>query len=121
MEHNKEFLNLILDRRSCRAYRPDPLDRPTLAAIVEARMDTELHDPPADPQANRDLALFMLCQRYGLPMQKPELSDRQKALDAKALRGELETVRRLTSGCMAAVEKQLAHLRQAEKGDHDER
>ena len=54
-------------------------------------------------------------------MQKPELSDRQKALDAKALRGELETVRRLTSGCMAAVEKQLAHLRQAEKGDHDER
>lgn len=36
MEHNKEFLNLILDRRSCRAYRPDPLDRPTLAAIVEA-------------------------------------------------------------------------------------
>lgn len=36
MEHNKEFLNLILDRRSCRSYRPDPLDRPTLAAIVEA-------------------------------------------------------------------------------------
>ena len=36
MEHNKEFLNLILDRRSCRNYRPDPLDRPTLAAIVEA-------------------------------------------------------------------------------------
>ena len=88
---------------------------------IYTRMDTELHDPPADPQANRDLALFMLCQRYGLPMQKPELSDRQKALDAKALRGELETVRRLTSGCMAAVEKQLAHLRQAEKGDHDER
>ena len=36
MEHNKEFLNLLLDRRSCRAFRPDALDRPTLAAIVEA-------------------------------------------------------------------------------------
>ena len=107
--------------RVARHRTPQQLCTGVLAAIVEARMDTELHDPPADPQANRDLALFMLCQRYGLPMQKPELSDRQKALDAKALRGELETVRRLTSGCMAAVEKQLAHLRQAEKGDHDER
>lgn len=36
MEHNKDFLNLLLDRRSCRAFRPDPVDRPTLAAIVEA-------------------------------------------------------------------------------------
>lgn len=36
MEHNKEFLNLILDRRSCRSFRPDLPDRPTLAAIVEA-------------------------------------------------------------------------------------
>ena len=36
MEHNKEFLNLLLDRRSCRAFQPDPVDRPTLAAIVEA-------------------------------------------------------------------------------------
>lgn len=36
MEYSKEFLNLILDRRSCRNYRSDPLDRPTLAAIVEA-------------------------------------------------------------------------------------
>lgn len=36
MEHNKELLNLILDRRSCKEYRPDPLDRPVLAAIVEA-------------------------------------------------------------------------------------
>lgn len=92
-----------------------------LAAIVDARMDTELHDSSADLQANRTLALFMLCQRYGLPVQTPELSDRQKTLDAKALRGELETVRRIASSCMTAVEKQLAHLRQAEKGDHDER
>ena len=36
MEHNKELLDLILDRRSCRTFRPEPLDRPTLAAIVEA-------------------------------------------------------------------------------------
>lgn len=36
MSKNMELLNLILDRRSCRAFRPDPLDRPTLAAIVEA-------------------------------------------------------------------------------------
>lgn len=36
MEQNKELLNLILDRRSCKEYRPDALDRPTLAAIVEA-------------------------------------------------------------------------------------
>lgn len=36
MEHNKELLNLILDRRSCKEYRPDPLDRPVLAAIAEA-------------------------------------------------------------------------------------
>lgn len=36
VEHNKELLNLILDRRSCKEYRPDSLDRPVLAAIVEA-------------------------------------------------------------------------------------
>ena len=36
MEHTKDFLNLLLDRRSCRAFQPDPVDRPTLAAIVEA-------------------------------------------------------------------------------------
>ena len=36
MEHNKELLNLILERRSCRKYLPQPLDRPTLAAIAEA-------------------------------------------------------------------------------------
>ena len=36
MERKKELLNLILERRSCRSYRPEPLDRPTLAAIVEA-------------------------------------------------------------------------------------
>ena len=36
MEHNKEFLNLILDRRSCRSFRPDLPDRPTLAAIAES-------------------------------------------------------------------------------------
>lgn len=36
MSKHMELLNLILDRRSCRAFRPDPLDRPTLAAIVEA-------------------------------------------------------------------------------------
>ena len=36
MERKKELLNLILDRRSCSSYRPEPLDRPTLAAIVEA-------------------------------------------------------------------------------------
>ncbi len=35
MEHTKNFLNLLLDRRSCRAFQPDALDRPTLAAIVE--------------------------------------------------------------------------------------
>ncbi len=36
MVYNKELLNLILDRRSCKEYRPDPLERPVLAAIVEA-------------------------------------------------------------------------------------
>jgi len=36
MEHNKQMLNLILNRRSCRNYRPEPLDRPALMAIVEA-------------------------------------------------------------------------------------
>lgn len=36
MNKNMDLLNLILDRRSCKEYRPDPLDRPTLAAIVEA-------------------------------------------------------------------------------------
>jgi len=36
MSKNMKFLNLILDRRSCKAYLPTPLDRPTLAAIVEA-------------------------------------------------------------------------------------
>lgn len=36
MEKHKELLNLILDRRSCHAFRDDPLDRPTLAAITEA-------------------------------------------------------------------------------------
>ena len=36
MEHHKELLNLILERRSCRHFLPQPLDRPTLAAIVEA-------------------------------------------------------------------------------------
>ena len=47
MEHNKEFLDLLLDRRSCRAFRPDALDRPTLAALVEtgryapSAMDTQ--------------------------------------------------------------------------------
>ena len=36
MEHNKELLNLILDRRSCRRFLPQLPDRPTLAAIAEA-------------------------------------------------------------------------------------
>ena len=36
MNKNMDLLNLILDRRSCKEYRSDPLDRPTLAAIVEA-------------------------------------------------------------------------------------
>ena len=36
MNKNMDLLNLILDRRSCKEYRPDPLDQPTLAAIVEA-------------------------------------------------------------------------------------
>lgn len=36
MSKHMEFLNLILDRRSCRAYLPQAPDRPTLAAIVEA-------------------------------------------------------------------------------------
>lgn len=36
MNKNMDLLNLLLDRRSCRTFRPDPLDRPTLAAIVEA-------------------------------------------------------------------------------------
>jgi len=36
VDKNKEFLNLILDRRSCRTYRPDPLPKALLAAIVEA-------------------------------------------------------------------------------------
>ena len=36
MEHHKELLNLILERRSCRHFLPQPPDRPTLAAIVEA-------------------------------------------------------------------------------------
>ena len=33
---NMDLLNLLLDRRSCRTFRSEPLDRPTLAAIVEA-------------------------------------------------------------------------------------
>lgn len=33
---NMDLLNLLLDRRSCRTFRPESLDRPTLAAIVEA-------------------------------------------------------------------------------------
>lgn len=36
MSKHMELLNLILDRRSCRAFQDAPLDRPTLAAIVEA-------------------------------------------------------------------------------------
>lgn len=36
MRKNMELLNLILDRRSCRTFQAQPLDRPTLAAIVEA-------------------------------------------------------------------------------------
>ena len=36
MERHKELLNLILERRSCRHFLPQPPDRPTLAAIVEA-------------------------------------------------------------------------------------
>ena len=36
MERSKELLNLILDRRSCRRFLSQPLDRPTLAAILEA-------------------------------------------------------------------------------------
>ena len=36
MNKNMDLLNLILDRRSCKEYLPTPLDRPTLAAIVEA-------------------------------------------------------------------------------------
>lgn len=36
MNKNMDLLNLILDRRSCKNYLPTPLDRPTLAAIVEA-------------------------------------------------------------------------------------
>ena len=36
MEHNKELLNLILDRRSCRNFLPQAPDRPVLAAILEA-------------------------------------------------------------------------------------
>ena len=36
MNKNKEFINLILDRRTCRSFSDQPLDRPTLAAIVEA-------------------------------------------------------------------------------------
>lgn len=35
MEPNKDFLDLIVGRHSCRVYKPDPLDRDTLAAIVE--------------------------------------------------------------------------------------
>ena len=36
MNKNMDLLNLLLDRRSCRTFRSEPLDRPTLAAIVEA-------------------------------------------------------------------------------------
>ena len=36
MNKNMDLLNLILDRRSCKEYRSEALDRPTLAAIVEA-------------------------------------------------------------------------------------
>ena len=36
MEHHKELLNLILERRSCRHFLPQPPDRPTLAAVLEA-------------------------------------------------------------------------------------
>lgn len=36
MNKNMDLLNLLLDRRSCRKFRSEPLDRPTLAAIAEA-------------------------------------------------------------------------------------
>ncbi len=36
MNKNMDFLNLILDRRSCRAFSPQVPDRPALAAVVEA-------------------------------------------------------------------------------------
>ena len=36
MEHNKELLNLILDRRSCRRFLPQPPEPSVLAAIAEA-------------------------------------------------------------------------------------
>ena len=36
MEKNKEFLNLILNRRSCRSFRPEPVPSSALAAVVEA-------------------------------------------------------------------------------------
>lgn len=35
MEPNKEFVNLILARHSCKVYKPDPVDTDTLTAIVE--------------------------------------------------------------------------------------
>lgn len=36
MDKNKDMLELILNRRSCRAYQPEVPSRSTLAAIVEA-------------------------------------------------------------------------------------
>lgn len=36
MEEKKAFLNLILDRRSCRSYQPQLPERSLLAAVVEA-------------------------------------------------------------------------------------
>jgi len=36
MDKNREMLELILNRRSCRAYQPEPLSRPLITAIVEA-------------------------------------------------------------------------------------
>lgn len=36
VKYSKDMLNLILDRRSCKEYQSTPLDKPTLAAIVEA-------------------------------------------------------------------------------------
>lgn len=36
MESNRELLELLQNRRSCRAFQPQPLDRDTLSAIVEA-------------------------------------------------------------------------------------
>ena len=59
MEPNREFLALLQARRSCRAFQPQPLDRDTLTAIVEAGRQ-------APSAKNRQLCKFYVITDAGL-------------------------------------------------------